>query len=357
MLLFFLFWYGFCAILDVMYNNITKMRKFASGIVSVFAESILSLFYKGVVKEHQYGNWGEFMKRSCTGHRLIPMFLLVFLLIASTSIAATMPDFVRLLPVTENLTGPTAVALDGSEYIYVTESVNNILHIYTQGGEYIESLNGLEKPLSVAVDANGRIYVGNKTSGNVEVYDADLNLILKLGNGDGEFGQPSSIVISNSGMIYVADSVDDQVKVYNPDGTAHSTIGSNGSGDGEFNFPTGVTINETDNELIVVDRQLSTDVFGDQAQGARVQIFEMNGTFKRSFGEYGVGEGLMQKPVGVAVDLEGRIYVADSMQHVVHVFDGNDGTSLGSIHDVDNPMRTPLQVVYGASNRNFCNIP
>jgi PKD repeat protein len=205
----------------------------------------------------------------------------------------------------------------------------------------------------VAVDANDRIYVGNKNSGNVEVYDADLNLLFKLGTGDGEFTQPGAIAIESSGNIYVADSGEDQIKVYHPDGSVNFTFGSTGIGNGEFIFPTGIAIDETAGEIIVADRQLITDAYGGQIQGARVQVLAMNGVFKRSFGEYGVGEGLMSRPVGVAVDGEGRIYVADSYQNVVHVFDGSDGTSLGTIYNTGTPMRTPLHLVYGGSNRLF----
>jgi PKD repeat protein len=279
--------------------------------------------------------------------------LILILLLAGTSVAALMPEYERLSPLTTNISAPTAVALDGNECIFVTESSRNVLHIFTQGGEYSESLTGLKKPISLAVDSNDRIFVGNKGRGNVEVYDEDLSLLFKLGSGDGEFTQPGAIAIDNSENIYVVDSDEDLVKVYNPDGSVNFTFGGSGGLDGEFNFPTGIAINETTEELIVADRQLVADVYGAPIQGARVQIFDMNGIFKRSFGEYGVGEGLMTRPVGVSVDGEGRIYVADAMQHAVHVFDGSNGTSLGTILDVENTMRSPLHVVYGGSNRLF----
>ncbi|MCK5505179.1 MAG: hypothetical protein KAJ10_08455, partial [Thermodesulfovibrionia bacterium] len=104
-----------------------------------------------------------------------------------------MPDYDRLQPVTTSLRAPTAVAVDNFENIYVTESSNNRLLIYTQSGGYLETLTGLSSPISVAVDGAGRIYIGNEGSGNVEVYDIDLNLLRKLGNEDGEFTKPSGI--------------------------------------------------------------------------------------------------------------------------------------------------------------------
>jgi sugar lactone lactonase YvrE len=79
------------------------------------------------------------------------------------------------------------VAVDNYENIYVTESSNNRLLIYTQSGGYLETLTGLSSPISVAVDGAGRIYIGNEGSGHVEVYDNDLNLLRKLGKEDSEY--------------------------------------------------------------------------------------------------------------------------------------------------------------------------
>jgi hypothetical protein len=110
-----------------------------------------------------------------------------------------MPGYERLNPITTFVNAPTAVALDTYGNVYVTESINDRLLIYSQSGEHQTFLIGLNKPISVAVDNSGRIYIGNKDSGNVEVYSADLSLLFKLytgdGSGDGEFIQPNDIAI------------------------------------------------------------------------------------------------------------------------------------------------------------------
>ena len=293
------------------------------------------------------------VNRSIRGHKkyIISMLLVVMFLTGGTSVAALLPQYERLQPVTTKIKAPTAVALDKYECIFVAESTKNAVHIFNQSGEYTESLTGLDMPISVAVDGNDRIFVGNKKTGNVEVYDEDLDLLFKLGTGNGEFVQPGAIEIDNSGNIYVVDSGDDLVKVYNSDGSVNFTFGGTGSEDGNFNFPTAIAINEAVGELVVVDHQFITNAFGGQTDGARVQVFDMDGIFKREFGEYGVGEGLMANPMGVAVDGEGRIYVSDTLQNVIHIFDGADGNYLGTIYDIDNPMRTPLDITLGGSNR------
>jgi DNA-binding beta-propeller fold protein YncE len=53
----------------------------------------------------------------------------------------------------------------------------------------------------------------------------------------------------------------------------------------------------------------------------RVQIFDSNGFFLRSFGRPGDATGCMARPKGVATDRLGNIYVADALFHVVQIFD------------------------------------
>ncbi|OGW12476.1 MAG: hypothetical protein A3G93_15380 [Nitrospinae bacterium RIFCSPLOWO2_12_FULL_45_22] len=266
--------------------------------------------------------------------------------------AATMPGYERFQPITTKINAPTAVALDASENIYVVESSNNKLLTYSQDGQYLRTLRGLDKPISIAVSNDGRIFVGNDGRGDVEVYDADLTFLYKLGSGDKEFSRPGAIAVDSAGNVYVADSKGDKIKVYNPDSSYKFSLGSSGSKDGQFHFPTSIAIDELSGEIIISDLQLVETEFG-STQGARIQVFDLNGGFKRGFGNFGFGKGKLAKPLGVDVDKEGRIYVSDSYQNIVQVFDSN-GIFLGTIYDLDNPMRTPLGIAIGQkTNRLF----
>ncbi len=269
---------------------------------------------------------------------------------AHSAFSAAVPEYVRLNPVDHHLNFPTEIALDRHENMYVSDSIENRVLIFSQSGSYMKTLTGLREPLGVAVDQQGRIYVGNKLDANVEVYDSNLQLLFKLGSGNGEFAQPTSIAVYGD-RIYVADSLQDVIKVYNPDGSFSFSFGSTGSDAGKFNFPVSLVVNEISDELIVLDRQHIQSMSG-VGQGARIQIFDMDGVFIRSFGERGIGNGKISKPVGVAVDSEGRIYVTDTFQQLVQVFDGN-GTFLTSLYDEDHQLRTPVGIVWGKSNRLF----
>jgi sugar lactone lactonase YvrE len=238
---------------------------------------------------------------------------------------------------------PTAVAVDVSENIYIAESSKNRLQIFDYAGVFLGEIAGLAKPLSVAVDNNGRIYIGNDNRNNVEVYNPARNLLFKLGQGDGEFLKPNGIAIDANGNIYVADSDADLIKVYGANGTAKFTFGGTGSTDGKFNFPISLTIDNIAQEIIVVDRQEFTQPGWGTKQGARIQVFDLNGVHIRSFDDlYGENDPeKLNRPIGVTVDRAGLIYVSDSQMQVVQVYDSN-GTYVRTLYDLDNPLRTPL---------------
>ncbi len=270
--------------------------------------------------------------------------------------AATMPSYAWLRAIAA--ASPVAVALDRDDNIYVADAVQNSVTVYLGSGVVLGKIIGLAKPISVAVDSSGRVYVGNDDADNVMVFGPDLSFLFALGSGNGEIGKPTSIAVDDFGAVYVVDNVADVVKVYSSAGELQFSFGGSGSTDGLFNSPMGIAVNETTQEVVVIDRQLIA-AGGSLSEGGRAQIFDMNGGFKASFGEPSgdylgvydsgnpVGElkdqGMLAKPISVGVDTLGRIYVTDTFSNLVQVYDSG-GNHLGLIRDVNNPLRTPVDL-------------
>lgn len=248
----------------------------------------------------------------------------------------------RQQPIMMSLTSPSAVAVDALGKVYVVESVTNQIHVFSAAGEHLRSYAKLNRPTSVAVDAAGRIIIANAGRGNVEVYNNDFSLLLKLGAGNGEFSAPTSVAADQWGDIYVADSRNDRIKVYNSDGSFKFSFEASGSQEGKFHFPTSLAVDNEAKELYVTDLPQVQTREG-MAETARIQVFTLQGFFKRSFGTYGQGDGMLTRPMGVAVNGAGRVFVTDSYQNVVLVFDRN-GSLLMTLFDLEHPMRNPLGI-------------
>jgi len=276
------------------------------------------------------------------------IFSLFLLATAGLSSAASMPEFERFSPISAALIGPTSVAVDGMDNLYVAESSGNRVLVFNRDGGYVKTIGGVEKPVSVAVSKEGLVYVGSRSLGSVSVFDVHSQRLFKLGSGDGEFSQPNGIAVDSAGNAYVADSGSDTVKVYDSQGKIKFTIGKNSVGEEQFNFPVSIAIDDEAGEVYVSDLpilQSDTGVY----EGARIQVFDTAGNLKRGFGTYGVDKGSLVKPLGITLDDEGRLYASDSYKNIVSVFD-QQGAYIGDIYDIENPMRTPLGLVFSKNS-------
>ncbi len=219
---------------------------------------------------------------------------------------------------------PTRVAVDSKGNLYVVDPPLGQVALLDPKGVRRGGISGLS-PLAIAVDAQGRIYVGDERTRSVRVYDAAGKLLGKLGSGDGQFGRAADVAIDlQTGRTYVVDSLQNAVKVFNADRTFTSQFGGFGTGNGQFNNPAGITLDAVRGEVLVAD----------QGNG-RVQIFAPDGTFRTAFplsyakGGFGFTAG-PARIAGIAVDTDGRIYVADVFQGYILVAD-RTGAFLGTI--------------------------
>ncbi len=264
-------------------------------------------------------------------------------------VAATMPEFVRLQSL--SVAAPVDVALGGDK-IYIAESAADRVDVVDGSGQVTGRLSGLAQPVCVAVGTDGRVVIGSGETGEVLVYDAAFNLLHRLGNNSGgrEFVRPVDAAVADDGRVYVVDWGSGTVRIYNPDGTFSASLGTPGNGDGELHHPVAIAIDANASELLVLDRQLTLSSNGIWFDGARVQVFDMNGVFLRGFSLFFKSAGLMVRPERLAVDTEGRFYVTDSYLNVVLVYDSADGLYLGAVHDLDTPLRTPVGLTLSADN-------
>ena len=149
-------------------------------------------------------------------------------------------------------------------------------------------------------------------STNIVTFDVAVpKLLLTLGFGtDAKFKNPIGIAIDSENNIYVVDSGNAQVKKFDSTGKFLLLWGSVGTGYGQFKNPTGIFADQ--NYIYVAD-----------TGNARIQKFDKSGNFVYSWGTFGDEPGMFRTPVALAASKLGDLFVSDSGQNKILVFDSN----------------------------------
>lgn len=191
-------------------------------------------------------------------------------------------------------------------------------------------------PSGVAVGPNGQLFVVDFRNNRVVRYPnaADFSqppdLIITTRDGVTPLNGPESVAVDNSGNVYVADTLAHRVLIYPPDSTAAAVvIGQYGlscpAGVLTFNFPRGVAL-DGNGRLFVADQfhhriLMFTPPFTNGMNASGV-IGQDSLTACESNGGAAnpTNQSGLWGPRGVATDSAGNLYVADSENNRVLQF-------------------------------------
>jgi len=115
------------------------------------------------------------------------------------------------------------------------------------------------------------------------------------GSEPGKFSEPTGIAVSGD-EVFVSDSRNARVQVFDLEGRYKRQFGQ--SGPGKLNRPM--------NLRIAADEVYVADFFSDQ-----IMVYALDGRFRRKIGVQGEGKGQFSAPGGVAVNAKGDLFVAD----------------------------------------------
>jgi sugar lactone lactonase YvrE len=182
---------------------------------------------------------------------------------------------------------------------------------------------------AVDIDSHGTIYAfkrsepGEKAgemSSMVMVIDSHGKFLRSWGGHT--FSSAHGLRVLRDGFIWITDKTGDQVFKFSPDGELLMTLGKKGvAGDNDstdaLNGPSDVVIGKN-GDIFVSDGE---------STNTRVVKFSKDGKFIKCWGTKGAGPGELNLPHNIAMDSEGRLYVADRTNKRIQVFD-QDGKYL-----------------------------
>jgi DNA-binding beta-propeller fold protein YncE len=244
-----------------------------------------------------------------------------------------------------------AVSDDGGR-IYVANFRGSVFSFDFTKQEFFK-IADLGRPVGLDLDTAGNLYIVEQLNKQISVYDPQGNKLRSFT--DPRIERPTGIAIDhNLGRIYLADTgrsalrsetkQGHNVKVFNMDGELIGQIGKGrGQGEGEFLFPTYVSV-DAEGSIYVTD-----------TLNSRVQVFDPAGNYLRKYGERGNAWGMFDKPKGVAVDSFGNVYVADSGWSNVQIFNKQGEVLLffGGRGPIPGMMKNPTAMDIDAHDRIY----
>jgi DNA-binding beta-propeller fold protein YncE len=221
---------------------------------------------------------------------------------------------------------PHQVTTDSMLRVIISDPELRAVHVFDPKGKTSFSIPGgqgrrLHVPAGVAVDAEDNIYIADSEAGMVLVYNQYGQFVRYIGNIHGEnmYERPTGIAIDRkAGRLYVADTPRNLVFVLDLQGNVLKRLGKDrhGHGSGEFLSPTQIAV--SDHGIVVLD-----------AQGSRIHVLDSDGDNIRCYHLVVDPHPGVDRDNGLSVDPEGNIYISYVARSIIGAYKP-DGTPMGT---------------------------
>lgn len=211
--------------------------------------------------------------------------------------------------------------------------VDGVIYVATTFGviqAFAEAPGSATPPTALgSLEATRATPVGEATTPIVDI-GTDVTFLWQSTGGPDPLYAPLSMTFDPEGNLWVTDAANSRFQIISPEGEYLETWGAAGDGEGEFNF----VHNASDPGGSWADIAFAPDgsFYVADAANRRVQQFDANRQFVRTWGSFGRSEGQFGHPIGIAVAPDGNVYVSDDLRGDIQVFspDGDYLFTFGS---------------------------
>ena len=213
----------------------------------------------------------------------------------------------------DQFNNPNGVAITDDNCIVVADSLNHRLQVLSMEAHFLKSVRKpgslpFDYPIGVAVHSGGYILVSEFHGKRIQVLRKDFSFfqVIPFNVSVSTNGIVPYCIAEHQGVIYVTDYCNSQIIKMSPSGVVLAKFGGKGANEGQLCRPVGLAI-DAEGFVYVCERK-----------NHRISVFTKDGKFFRCFAAK--SESGMNSPRGLAVDNTGKLYACDSFNKRVVIF-------------------------------------
>lgn len=195
--------------------------------------------------------------------------------------------------------------------VIVADTWNNRVQVFSNEGQFKYQMTGMVAPRGIEVDGDGTIYVTDSLNCMIKVFSPSGALLRSWGEcglRPRQFNEPVGLVLARDGSLFVCDNDNGRMQVFDKSGAFKSEFPVRGWIKTGWREP---YIDELPDGTFVISLPELNKVLRIDGQGKVLN----------NFGGEGGAPGQFMRPTGVAVSPLGLVYVMDTWNHRIQVFD------------------------------------
>jgi DNA-binding beta-propeller fold protein YncE len=242
---------------------------------------------------------------------------------------------------------PTSIAVDrASGHVFVSDERRHDVQMFDRDGVFVRKWGSFgsgdgqfNRPSGLAVDREGNVLVVDSLNNRVQTWAPTGQLLATWGgpgSGPGQFNIPWGVTVDSQGQIYVVDWRNSRVQQFGSDGRYLSSFGGAGTGDGSLDRPASVGVDSVGNVYVSDFGRDRVQVYGQDGAPLTTLLGDATMTkwalgqvnadpemsrLREQFAEdVAAQERVFEGPIGVEIDEEDRIIIADCCKHRLQVY-------------------------------------